>query len=104
MTEASLEFSEQAYFLRRGVVSPTPNTHDGGLPLVGWARLLNQYVRSCPLYQEAVSSTRNPRTRHAMVNSDMTGFIHNLTSAIWRGMENVKIFSIIMYRHIHDVG
>jgi hypothetical protein len=35
--------------------------------LFRFPRLLIQYIHSCPLYLEAVSSIRNPRTRHAVV-------------------------------------
>ena len=38
-------------FLRRGVVSTSPNSHAGGPPLVGCSRLLIQYIHS---YLEAV--------------------------------------------------
>jgi hypothetical protein len=46
---------------------PTPNSQAGGPSLVGCPRLIIQYIRSCPPYLEAVSSIRNPRTRHAVV-------------------------------------
>jgi hypothetical protein len=38
-------------FTVRGV-SPTPNPQAGGPPLVGFPRLLIQYIRSYPLYPE----------------------------------------------------
>ena len=37
-------------FLRRGVVSTSPNPQAGGPPLVGCPRLLIQYIRSYPSY------------------------------------------------------
>jgi len=52
------------------VVSPPPNPQAGGPPTVGCPRLLIQYIRSYPPYLEAVSSIRNPRTRHAVVTVD----------------------------------
>jgi hypothetical protein len=69
MSEFSSEFSKQAYFLRRGVVSPTPNPQDGGAPLVGCPRLHIQYILSYSSYLEAVS-IHNLRTRHAVVIMD----------------------------------
>jgi hypothetical protein len=42
----------------------------GGPPTVGCPRLLIQYIRSYPPYLEAVSSIRNPRTRHVVVTVD----------------------------------
>jgi hypothetical protein len=47
-----------------------PNPQTGGPPTVGCPRLLIQHIRSYPPYLEAVSSIRNPRTRHAMVTVD----------------------------------
>jgi hypothetical protein len=57
-------------FLRWGVVSPPPNPQAGGPPLVGYLRLLIQYIGGCLPYLEAVSSIRNLRTRHAVVTRD----------------------------------
>jgi hypothetical protein len=56
-------------FLRWGVVSPSPNTHTGGPPLLDCPRLL---IQSClfnlfaatPLYLEAFSSISKPSMRH----------------------------------------
>jgi hypothetical protein len=47
-----------------------PNPQAGGLPLVGFPRLLIQYICSYPPYLEAVSSIRNLRTRNAVVTRD----------------------------------
>jgi hypothetical protein len=47
-----------------------PNPQAGGPPLVGCPRLLIQYIRRYPPYLDAVSSIRNPRTRHAVVTRD----------------------------------
>jgi hypothetical protein len=59
------------YWVLRGrVVSPPPNPQAGRPPTVGCPRLLIQYIRSYPPYLEAVSSIRNPRTRHAVVTVD----------------------------------
>jgi hypothetical protein len=44
-----------------------PNPKAGGSYLIGCPRLLIQYFRSYPPYLEAVSFTRNPKTRHAVV-------------------------------------
>jgi hypothetical protein len=38
-------------FLRRGVVSTSPNPHAGGPPLVGCPRLLIHFIHSCPPYR-----------------------------------------------------
>ena len=37
--------------LQGGIVSPSPNPHAGGPPLVGCPRLLIQFIRSCRLYR-----------------------------------------------------
>jgi len=50
-TEAFLaNDTNRILFLRRGVVSTSPNPQAGGPPLVGYLRLLIQYIRSYPLY------------------------------------------------------
>jgi hypothetical protein len=63
-------FATNIFFYGGGVVSPPPNLQTGRPPPVGCPRLLIQYIRSYPSYLEAVSSIRNPRTRHAVVTSD----------------------------------
>jgi hypothetical protein len=68
-SEASCDLSYQVYFLRWGVVSPTPNPKVWGPPLVGCNRLLIQYIRSYPPYLEGIS-IHNLRTRHAVVIRD----------------------------------
>jgi hypothetical protein len=67
-----LTFRNNLIFLRRGVVSPTPNPQAGGQPLVGCPRLLIQYIRSYPPYLEAISSICNLKTRHAVVTREIT--------------------------------
>jgi hypothetical protein len=64
-----LWISVTSLFLR-WVVSPTPNRQAQGPPLVGFPRMLIQYLRSYPPYLEAVSSIRNLRTRHVVVTRD----------------------------------
>jgi hypothetical protein len=44
-----------------------PNPQAGGQPLVGWFRLIIQYIRSYAAYLDAVFSTRNLRPRRAVV-------------------------------------
>jgi len=39
-----------SYFFTVGVISSTSNPEAGGLLLVGYPRLLIQYIRSYPLY------------------------------------------------------
>jgi len=56
-------------FLRRGIVSFSPNPQAGGPPLLGCSRLIVQYVHSYPPHLQSVSSTRNS-TRHAVVKGD----------------------------------
>jgi hypothetical protein len=65
-----MNFRNTLIFLRRGVVSPTPNPKAGEPSLVGCPRLLNQYIRSYSPHLEAVSFIRNLRTRHAVVTRD----------------------------------
>jgi hypothetical protein len=60
-------YRNKLFFLQWGVFSPSPNPQAGVPPFVGCLRLLIQYIHSCPPYLEAVSSIRNPRTRHAVV-------------------------------------
>jgi hypothetical protein len=57
---AKSEYRSEAYcltvlqpdtFLRSGVVSTLPNPQAGGRPLVGFPRLLIQYIRSYPPYR-----------------------------------------------------
>jgi hypothetical protein len=69
-SEASCDLSQQAYFLRWGIISPTTNPQAGGPPIFRYQWLLIQYIRSYPSYLVAVSSIRNLRTRHAMVTRD----------------------------------
>jgi hypothetical protein len=76
-SEASCDLSYQAYFLRLGVVSVTPNLQAGEPPLFGCPRLFIQYIRSCPPYLETVSSIRKLRTRHAVVTRNY------LTWSMW---------------------
>jgi hypothetical protein len=45
-----LSVSQQDTFLRRGVVSTSPNPQAGGPPLVGCPQLLIHYIRSYPQY------------------------------------------------------
>jgi hypothetical protein len=48
----------------------TPKPQAEGPPLVGCAQLIIQYFHSYALFLEAVSSIRNPRTRHAVLTRD----------------------------------
>ena len=45
------EYFLTVVFLRGGVVSASPNPQAGGPPLVGFPRLLIQFIRSYPPYQ-----------------------------------------------------
>jgi hypothetical protein len=47
---------------------PKPQAEES--PPVGCLTLPTQYIRSYPPYLKAVSSIRNPRTRHAVVTVD----------------------------------
>jgi hypothetical protein len=65
------------YWVLRGrVASPPPNPQAGGPLTVGCPRLLFQYIRSYPPCLEAVSSFRNPRTRHALVTVDPLNMVY----------------------------
>jgi hypothetical protein len=57
--------------LQLGVVSPLPSPQAGGLPLISCPRLLIQYICSHPPYLEAISSTHNLKTCHAVVTGDL---------------------------------
>jgi hypothetical protein len=54
-------------------VSPSPNLQAGGPHLVCSPRLCMQYIRSYSPYLEAVSSIRNPRTRHTVLTHNFKG-------------------------------
>jgi len=54
-------------FLRRGVVSTSPNTQIGGPPFVDCPRLLIQYIRTYPLYCRALL---HPQTEDAPCRGD----------------------------------
>jgi hypothetical protein len=69
--------------LRGRVVSPPPNPQAAGPSTVGCPRLLIQYIRNYPPYLEAVSSIRNPRTRHAVVTVDPLNFLGSFL-LLWR--------------------
>jgi hypothetical protein len=64
------------------VFIPPANPQAGGPPTVGCPRLLIQYIRSYPPYLEAVSSVRNPRTRHAVVTVDSLNTV-NCNHCTW---------------------
>ena len=53
--EALWKFRNMGEFIRRGVVSTSPNPQSAGPPLVGCPRLLIQYIRSQPPYLKNVS-------------------------------------------------
>jgi len=44
------KFRNKIVFLRRGVITTSPNPQAGGSALVGCPRLLMQYIRSYPFY------------------------------------------------------
>jgi hypothetical protein len=74
-------------FFRWRVISPTPNPQAGRPPLVRCPRLLIQYIRTYPLYLEAVSSIRNLRTRYIVVTRDPPNMDFNcsleITYILW---------------------
>jgi hypothetical protein len=57
----------ELFFLRCGVVNPSPHPQAGGPPPVGCLPLLIQYIHSYPPQLEVASSIRNLRTRHVVV-------------------------------------
>jgi hypothetical protein len=77
-------FRNKYWVLRGRVVSPPPNLQAEGPPTVGCLRLLIQHIRSYPPYLEAVSSNRNPRTRHAVVTVDPLNMGFRLYKAKWK--------------------
>jgi hypothetical protein len=58
------------YWVLRGRIVSPPNPQAGGPPTIGCPRLIIQHIRSYPPCLEAVSSIRNPKTRHAVVTVD----------------------------------
>jgi hypothetical protein len=95
-----INFRNNLIFLLRGVVSPTRNRQAGGPPLVGCPRFLIQYIRSYPTYLEAVSSIRNPRTRHAVVKRDppnmrrILGPKRDEVTGDWRKLHNEELHNL----------
>jgi hypothetical protein len=79
--------------LRGRVVSPPPNPQAGGPPTVGCPRLLIQDIRSYPPYLEAVSSIRNPRTRHAVVTVDPLNMVAEDSTKNPGTISSVKIWT-----------
>jgi hypothetical protein len=57
---------------------PLAQSPPRGLPIISYPRLLIQHIRSYPPYLEAVSSIRNPRTRHVVVSDNLMGRGHAL--------------------------
>jgi hypothetical protein len=74
-SEALITLLNKSGVLRWGVVRTSPNPQSGGPPPVDCSRLLIKYIRSYPPYPEAVSSTHNLRTPHALVTVDPLGMI-----------------------------
>jgi hypothetical protein len=60
-------FRHMQIFYGGGFVTPSPNLQAAGPPLGGCPRLLTLYIPSYPPHLEAVSSTHNLRTRHALL-------------------------------------
>jgi hypothetical protein len=69
-----LVFCNKYWVLRWGLLAP-PNPQAGRPPTVGSPLLHIQYIRSYPPFLEAVSSIRNPRTRHAVVTVDPLNWV-----------------------------
>jgi hypothetical protein len=69
LTPRLCEMFRNEQLFKGGGYKPLPNTQAGGTPTVGCPRLLTQYIRSYPKYLDVVS-TRNLRTRHAVVTAD----------------------------------
>jgi hypothetical protein len=77
--------------LRGRDVSLPTNPQAGGPPTVGCPRLLIQYIRSYPPYLEAVSSIRNPRTRHI---SKLYLFL------LMRQRSVLRLFIVLFFFHV----
>jgi hypothetical protein len=77
-----MNFRNKIIFLRWGVVSPTPNPHAGGPPLVGCPRLLSQYIRSYPPYLEAVPQPEDAPCRGDKIQSRTPNLISLKTTLI----------------------
>jgi hypothetical protein len=77
-------FRNKLFFLTaRSFSRPSPNPEAGGLPNVGCPRQLIQYIRSYPSCLEAVSSIRNPRTRHTVVTGTHITWLQLIHSAFY---------------------
>jgi hypothetical protein len=68
-------FRNKLIFYGEELSAPRPYTQAGGPPLVGYPRLLIQYIRSCLPKLEGVSSIRNLRTRHSGISKIKRGNI-----------------------------
>jgi hypothetical protein len=81
------------------VVSPTPSLQAEGPPLVGYPRLLIQYICSYLPYLEAVSSIRNLRTRHAAVMRDSPNTDQYVQTVPVRIQYSISLCAIVGYIH-----
>jgi len=61
-----------------------PNPQAEVPSLVGCPRLFIQYIPSYPPYLEAVSSIRNPRTRHTLMTTTQLVWLQNFSWKTWR--------------------
>jgi hypothetical protein len=72
-------------FLRRGVVSTSPNPKAGGPPLVGCPRLLIQFIHSYPRYRRPFL---HPQPEDAPCRGDRDP--HSWVRDFYRGINDVK--------------
>jgi hypothetical protein len=93
------------YFLRRVILTSSPNPQTWGSPFVGCPRIIFPYLRSCPPSMEAVSSIRCLRTRRAL----MTGSLLTCAVSVFRGLGGYeawncwKVYSTIQKRNTSKI-
>jgi hypothetical protein len=71
-------------------MSPTPNTHDGGLPLLSYPHFQIQAILSFSPYLEAVYSIRNSRKCHAAVTRTHLIAYEFSRSTILKNVDNLS--------------
>jgi hypothetical protein len=84
--------------------SLSPNPQAGGPPLVGCPRLLTQYIRSYPLYLEAVSSIRKATTHNDVVTGiHLTWEINSISRKIHENALKTRLLNTPWNTQIRDI-
>jgi hypothetical protein len=103
-SEALCDLSYQAYFLKCGVVSPTPNLQSGAPPLVGSPRLFINYIHNNPLLRPQPEDARAAVTRNILDMEPMLTLfkiVKAVKTSLWKGLiiltkKRHKLFSFLV--------